>query len=585
MKKHSLLIIALILSAAHLFAQSPQLMNYQAVVRGASGNPVANATLVSLRFTIHDQSPTGTLVFTETQATTANQFGLVSVQIGSIAGNLQTVNWGSGAKYLEVETDVNNTGVFTDMGTSQLISVPYALYAANSAAGPQGPTGPQGLQGASGLNGATGPAGPTGVGVQGPTGATGNYGAQGVTGATGVGLQGATGLQGAAGPTGPQGPAGATGAGIQGATGAQGSAGPTGPQGPAGAAGTQGAAGATGATGVGVAGATGGPGATGATGVGVLSVSDNSNGTATVLLTNGNSSVITLPVGATGATGLTGPTGGGSGSVSGTLNYVAKFTPNGTSVGNSQIFDNGTSIGVGTNTPTANMEIYNNISDLLKITSWTGNTGNHAYIDYATYGGTGVGARIGAVDMGGYNASLVFEVNGSGTVDGSTTREAMRIDNNRNVLVDTGTLTVTSLNTTSANQLVYANTSGTLITAPANSGTRILWGGLDVGDIGGSSFNPTNYTGVVSSVVKNYSSGNDATITVTHNLNLAAYTPFVTIVSIAPGNTTSGSGQWNNDNEVFTVVGNITPNSFDIYFREVSSDTENEHVEFMLMVK
>ena len=106
-----------------------------------------------------------------------------------------------------------------------------------------------------------------------------------------------------------------------------------------------------------------------------------------------------------------------------------------------------------------------------------------------------------------------------------------------------------------------------------------------MGDVGGGSFTPANYTGCIVSVTKNFSNGNDATITVTHNLNLASYTPFVTVVSINPGDVTNSGSQWNNDNEVFAIVGNIKPNSFDIFMREVSSDTENEHIEFMLMVK
>jgi len=466
MKKHSLLFLAFILSTVCLFAQSPQQMNYQAVVRNASGAVEPNATPVSIRFTLHDQTASGTPVFTETQSTTTNQFGLVNVQIGSVANNLQTVNWGSGAKFLEVEIDINHTGIYTNMGTSQLISVPYALYAANSAAGPQGPTGPQGIQGSVG---ATGLAGPTGVGVAGPTGVTGNVGSAGPAGPTGIGVQGPTGNQGVAGPTGSQGPAGATGVGLQGPSGNQGAAGATGPQGPAGVTG----AGVQGPTGSqGDIGATGTQGPTGATGVGLAGPTGNDGAQG--------------PTGAQGETGVTGagvagptgPTGpGGSASIYGTLNYVAKFTPDGQSVGNSQLFDNGTSVGIGTAAPNAFTEISAYNSDLLKLTSTVGNTGSRANVDFLTYAGTGVSARIGALDRGGYKAALVFEVNTSGVINGSTTSEAMRIDENRNVLVDTGTLTVTSLNTSNVTKTVYANTAGTLITAPANYSSRIVWGG------------------------------------------------------------------------------------------------------------
>lgn len=177
--KRLLLAAALLIAVGTARAQAPQALNYQAVVRDANGNPVANNTSVQLRFTIHDGVPTGTAVYTETVSTTANSLGLVTTAVGG-GGNLSTVNWGNGAKYLQVEANVNNTS-FVDMGTSQLNSVPYALYAANAGSGPTGPTGPAGLQGVTGATGADGA-----VGAQGVTGATGPQGLQGVTGSEGA---------------------------------------------------------------------------------------------------------------------------------------------------------------------------------------------------------------------------------------------------------------------------------------------------------------------------------------------------------------------------------------------------------------
>jgi len=109
-----------------LTAQVPQQLNYQAVVRNAQGAVLPDNTPVSLRFTIHDATISGTVVFTEVIPAYTNQFGLVNVQIGSVQ-YLGAVNWGSGPKFLQVETDINNAGSFVDMGTSQLVSVPYAL--------------------------------------------------------------------------------------------------------------------------------------------------------------------------------------------------------------------------------------------------------------------------------------------------------------------------------------------------------------------------------------------------------------------------------------------------------------------------
>src|SRR5687767_10689791 len=109
-------LLSLLLLTAVIFsveAQVPQRLNYQAVVRDANGIPVANNTPVRLRFTIHDGTSGGPSVYQESHNSLfANQFGLVTAQIGAF-GNLDTVNWGSGPKFLQVEVDVNNSGTFT----------------------------------------------------------------------------------------------------------------------------------------------------------------------------------------------------------------------------------------------------------------------------------------------------------------------------------------------------------------------------------------------------------------------------------------------------------------------------------------
>ncbi len=281
MKKHYLLLVVTLLTCFSTFAQAPNKVNYQAIVRDASGQPLTGGTSVTVRFLIHDGSPAGNIVFQETQNATTNQFGLINLQIGG-AGNMNGVNWGNGAKYLQVLIDPLGGLNFTDMGTSQLLSVPYALYAANSGVGVTGATGPTGATGTTGVTGATGAqgsAGPQGpAGVQGNTGATGPQGPAGANGAQGIqgntgpqGEQGPTGAQGETGAQGPIGPQGATGAdgaqGIQGNTGPQGEQGPTGAQGETGAQGPIGPQGATGAAGAqGIQGNTGPQGEQGPTG-------------------------------------------------------------------------------------------------------------------------------------------------------------------------------------------------------------------------------------------------------------------------------------------------------------------------------
>lgn len=159
------------------------------------------------------------------------------------------------------------------------------------------------------------------VGMTGPTGAT---GAAGVTGMTGP-----TGSTGSVGMTGPTGPTGADGTiGVDGVTGMTG---PTGPTGAAGANGTTGMTGPTGATGA--AGVTGMTGPTGTDGITGMTGPTGPTGAASTVA---------------GPTGMTGPTGPGG--VTGTTNYVGKFTGS-TQIGSSQIFDNGTTVGIGNTTP------------------------------------------------------------------------------------------------------------------------------------------------------------------------------------------------------------------------------------------
>jgi hypothetical protein len=242
MKKQFLFLPLFLLLCTATWAQVPQAMKYQGVARNGSGALLANQPII-VRISIRDQSSTGLVVYKESHNTATNQFGLYNITLGKgamISGvNFSLIPWGGGQKYIEQEVDFGSG--FVNMGTSQLLSVPYALYAANGPVGPQGPAGPTGPQGPIGP---TGPQGPSGgpAGPQGPIGPAGPAGPQGPVGPAGpAGPAGPTGPQGPAGPTGPQGltgpagPQGATGpAGAQGVPGPAGATGSVGPQGPAG---------------------------------------------------------------------------------------------------------------------------------------------------------------------------------------------------------------------------------------------------------------------------------------------------------------------------------------------------------------
>ncbi len=119
-----LISLSLVMSAL-LNAQAPAFIPYQAIARNAAGEPLANSPL-NARFIIHNGNATGIVIWQELQTVSTNALGLFTVQLGSTIP-LTNVNWSNGAKFLEVEIDLGNG--FVDIGTQQLLSVPYALHA------------------------------------------------------------------------------------------------------------------------------------------------------------------------------------------------------------------------------------------------------------------------------------------------------------------------------------------------------------------------------------------------------------------------------------------------------------------------
>ena len=177
--KYFLLAFSLsVVSLVIVQAQTPEGMNYQAVVRDASGLAIPNQ-IIGLRATILAQ-PSTTVVFQESHTVNTNDFGLMNLVIGGgtiSQGSLSSIDWGNGTYWLQTETDVTGGTNYTLLGSQQLMTVPYAFYAESSGDGGQaGPIGPTGITGADGSTGATGAQGQTGAdgfGMTGPTGPTG----------------------------------------------------------------------------------------------------------------------------------------------------------------------------------------------------------------------------------------------------------------------------------------------------------------------------------------------------------------------------------------------------------------------------
>ena len=141
MKRLLLLLSVIFFAINGLQAQVPQGIPYQAAARGANGQPLVNANVMA-RFSIIDSVATGTTVYQETHAATTNTVGLFSVNVGlgtAVAGTFSGINWGKNFKFMKVELDPTGTGAnYTDLGTQQMMSVPYALYAGNVVQGSSG---------------------------------------------------------------------------------------------------------------------------------------------------------------------------------------------------------------------------------------------------------------------------------------------------------------------------------------------------------------------------------------------------------------------------------------------------------------
>lgn len=129
MKKLFTILLAVFLTAT-VWAQSPNKMSYQAVIRNSSDALVTN-TQIGLEVNIRQGTTSGTVVYTETQTPTTNANGLVSIEIGGGSG-FNTIDWANGPYFIETKTDPAGGTNYTITGTSQLLSVPYALYAANA---------------------------------------------------------------------------------------------------------------------------------------------------------------------------------------------------------------------------------------------------------------------------------------------------------------------------------------------------------------------------------------------------------------------------------------------------------------------
>jgi len=131
MKKLLLLIIALLLLSLGSFAQAPEMFKYQAHIMDNKGGAVNNTT-IGLQLSIYLNGLNGNLVYQEVYTITTNKSGLVNLEIGTgndTSGIFSEINWGQGTYFLEAAIDLKGGTNYVSIGASQLLSVPYALFA------------------------------------------------------------------------------------------------------------------------------------------------------------------------------------------------------------------------------------------------------------------------------------------------------------------------------------------------------------------------------------------------------------------------------------------------------------------------
>jgi len=138
--KKSFLLSTLLALASTAFAQAPEKLSYQAVIRDFGGT-LLTQEVIGMRLSILQGSETGPAVYVERQTPTSNENGLVSLEIGAgqfISGNFSAIDWANGPYYLKREIDPTGGFIYTITGAAEMLSVPYALYSKRTQVHPDG---------------------------------------------------------------------------------------------------------------------------------------------------------------------------------------------------------------------------------------------------------------------------------------------------------------------------------------------------------------------------------------------------------------------------------------------------------------
>ncbi len=131
MKRITLILLSFVLTSIVVYAQVPEKINYQAVIRNSTGELVSSQD-VGIKVSILNETTTGSVIYSEQHTVATNAYGQIAIEIGdgtNVSSDFSAIDWGVNDKFLKLEVDINGGTSYVTVGTSQMLSVPYALYA------------------------------------------------------------------------------------------------------------------------------------------------------------------------------------------------------------------------------------------------------------------------------------------------------------------------------------------------------------------------------------------------------------------------------------------------------------------------
>ncbi len=137
--KQAIIIITSVMLATICQGQVPQAFSFQSLVLDANGDPVSDQS-IGVLIQIIDGAPTGAVLYSESHSPITNSNGLYSIEIGNgdvVSGSFGNIDWLGGLKYVSLSHDITGGTSYTLVGSSQLLSVPYALAAGTSFIAPK----------------------------------------------------------------------------------------------------------------------------------------------------------------------------------------------------------------------------------------------------------------------------------------------------------------------------------------------------------------------------------------------------------------------------------------------------------------